>query len=152
MGHLHHVQRIEAPLEYVWKLGMETERIPEWNPYQELRKLSGPFDVVGTTFEGTVKVLGRPLEATGTIIEVERPKLIHFKAISPTAGPSDWIYRYEAAGTGTVVTLDIDYDLPGGLFGGMLDKLFVERTIERQTAQAMENFAALAAATALQPV
>ncbi len=49
-------------------------------------------------------------------------------------------------------TIDIEYELPGGVLGEAVDRLFVERSIEREMKHVAENFGALAEATARQPV
>lgn len=152
MGHVHIEHHIDAPIEHVWDLAMQTERIPEWNPYQEIHDLDGSFEKVGSTFEGTIKVLGRTIEGRGTIAEVEKPHLLHMKVTTVGGEKSDYVYRYETAGSGMLCVMDVEYELPGGLLGGMLDRLFVERSIEREMKQAAENFAALAEATVPQPV
>jgi uncharacterized membrane protein len=46
-------------------------------------------------------------------------------------------------GTGTDSRLELDYDLPGGFVGGIADKLFVERAIERDAKHSAENFKAI---------
>ncbi len=152
MGHVHIEHHIDAPIEHVWDLAMQTERIPEWNPYQEIHDLQGSFDTVGSTFEGAIKVLGRTIKGTGRIVEVEKPRLLHMKVTTSTGEPSDYLYRYEPAGTGMLCTIDIEYEMPGGVLGEAVDRLFVERSIEREMKHVAENFAALAEATAPQPV
>lgn len=152
MGHVHHVQRIEVPIEHVFELATKVERIGEWNPYMETRNFSGPIDKVGTTFDSTLKILGRRSDATGTVVEAERPRIIHIKATTLTGEKSDWIYRWEPAGAGTLCTIDVEYELPGGLVGSLVDRLLVERAFERSVAHMAENFAMLAEATVPQPV
>ena len=39
--------------------------------------------------------------------------------------------------------MEIDYELPAGLLGQIADKLFVERTIERDLRHSIESFKAL---------
>ena len=53
---------------------------------------------------------------------------------------------YQEAGGGTDVTVEFEYDLPGGLFAGIAEKL-LGGSIERDLRHSMENFKELAEAT-----
>ncbi|MGH2356885.1 MAG: hypothetical protein ACRDGJ_02595 [Candidatus Limnocylindria bacterium] len=46
------------------------------------------------------------------------------------------------------MTVELDYELPGGLAGDIADKLFMERAIERRIRHSNENLKALAEAKA----
>ncbi len=146
MGHARNTHRIEAPIDHVWALGVAVDRLPEWNPYWEVRNLTGPFDAVGSRFDGTMKMLGRSIEGVGKVLEVEPKRLIHMEATSPSMGPFDMRFSYEPDGDATLCTFDMEYQVPAGLFGAAIDRLFVERYIERQMAHMVENFKALAEA------
>jgi uncharacterized membrane protein len=41
------------------------------------------------------------------------------------------------------MTIDLDYELPGGFLGGVADKLFAERAMARDVRHSSENFKAL---------
>jgi uncharacterized membrane protein len=41
------------------------------------------------------------------------------------------------------MSIEVDYELPGGFVGGVADKLFVERAIERDIKHSLENFKAI---------
>ena len=144
MGHARVIHRIGAPIEDVWKLAVDIDRLPEWNPYWEVRNLTGPFDAVGTTFDGTMRMLGRSIEAVGKILEVEPTHLIHLEALSPRMGPFDMRFSYDPEAGWTLCTIDIEYKVPAGLFGSAIDKVFIERYVDRQIGHMAENFKALA--------
>jgi len=50
---------------------------------------------------------------------------------------------YEAEGDGTRVTVDMEYELPMGLLGDVIDKLVAERMVARDVRHSSENFKAL---------
>ncbi len=152
MGQIHIEHHIDAPIEHVWDVAMQTERMPEWNPYQEITELHGSLGVVGSTFEGSFKVLGRTIKGKGSVVEAEKPHLIHLAVTTEAGERSDYVYHYEPEGAGMRCVIDIDYEMPGGLLGGVLDRLFVERSLDRQMHHVADNFAALAEATVPQPV
>jgi uncharacterized membrane protein len=53
-----------------------------------------------------------------------------------------FINRLEPKGTGTDLTMELTYELPAGFLGAVLDKVFVERAIERDLRFSAENFKA----------
>ena len=44
-----------------------------------------------------------------------------------------------AAGGGSRVALEIDYELPGGLIGQLIDRAYVEGHNEREAEQSLQN-------------
>jgi len=150
MGHIHHEVRIAAPIEHVFALACQLERQPEWDPYMELRNVSGPIDKVGSTWDSTLKVLGHEFKSKGTVVEAEPRRLIHVHGVAENGGTSDWFYRFEPAGDGTLGSLDIDYEVPG-VVAGVIDRLVYHGALDRATRHMSENFAALAEIKVPQP-
>lgn len=143
MRHIHQEAVVAAPIEHVFDLACRLDRQPEWNPYQELTDVSGPIDKAGTTFSSTMRLLGMTQRSRATVIEAEPRKLIHVRAITDAGGRSDWVYRFEPYGSGTLCTLDIEYETPGTL-PAIMDLLVYHAALDRATRHMAENFAALA--------
>ena len=61
----------------------------------------------------------------------------------PGGGTATLIQRFAAAAGGTDCTGEMEYELPGGILGGLANRLFVEGAIERDVRHTMENFKAL---------
>ncbi|HSL77522.1 MAG TPA: SRPBCC family protein, partial [Candidatus Limnocylindrales bacterium] len=78
-------------------------------------------------------------------------KLLEFTASSPAGGSATSTTTIEPAGGGTDFTIEVDYELPGGFVGGMADKLFVERAIERDVKHSFENLKAICEAEVAVP-
>ena len=74
---------------------------------------------------------------------VESPRLLELTGTAPGGGRATATNRFEAAGAGTDITIEIEYELPGGFVGGIADKLVVERAIERDVKHSVENFKAI---------
>jgi uncharacterized membrane protein len=142
----------DAPVEHVFDLAVDYRRYPEWNEaYEEVTEVIGPPDQVGTRFHGVMRLLGRKMEGWGEITEVDRPRFLKI-AGTGSGGSVTTIYRFTLVGSGTDAELEIDYDLPAGLFGKVADKLFVERSVERALRHSLENFKAFVEAKAPLPV
>lgn len=143
MGHVHQEARVNAPVEHVFELACNVERHAEWDPYMDVRNCSGPVDRVGTTFDSTMHLAGQTIESKGTVVEAEPLRLIRIRGIADNGGTSDWLYRFERSGEGTVCSVDIDYEMPG-VVAAVIDRLVFHRALERAARHMSENFAALA--------
>jgi uncharacterized membrane protein len=152
MGHIRESIHIDAPIDQVWDLGAKSERYPEWQTgIVEVKNSTGPIDHVGAKYTAVYKSMGRTLEATFEVTRAEKPRLIEQKGTIPGGGHGTSLQTAEPAGGGTDVTFTMDYSLPGGFVGGMADKLYMERALERDIRHSNENFKALCEAEAKVP-
>ena len=69
----------------------------------------------------------------------------------PMGGHQNWIVRLTPAGTGTDFDDEIDYEVPLGLAGAVVDKLFIAREVQRAMDQSGVAFVVQAERSALQP-
>jgi len=152
MGSIRQTSHIDAPPEKVFALAIDAKRIPEWNAsVVETKDVTGSLDRVGASYTAVLKLGGRRLESRWEVSRVEQPGLFETTGTAPGGGRVTALNRFEPAGTGTDSSLELDYDLPGGFFGGIADKLFVERAIERDAKHSAENFKAICEAEAHVP-
>jgi uncharacterized membrane protein len=143
MGHVHETVNIDAPIDVAWAIGRDASRIPEWNTtVMSVKDVSGSLDTVGASYTAVSKIVGRPLEVGWRVERVEPMRLGEAVATAPGGGSARTRVAYEPDGTGTRVTIDLDYELPGGFLGGVADKLFAERTMARDVRHSSENFKA----------
>ena len=144
MGHILQTGHVDASPDRAFALALDAARIPEWNSSViEVKEVSGSLDQVGSSYVSVLKLGGRRLEGRWEVSRVEAPRLLEFTGSAPGGGRATATNRFESAGGGTDVTIEIDYELPGGFVGGMADKLFVERAIERDVKHSVENFKAI---------
>ena len=144
MGHVRHMGHVDAPPDKVFALTIDATRDPEWNSsVVEVKDATGMLDTVGASYTAMLKLGGRRLETHWEVTKVERQRLIEQTASSPAGGSATSTTTFEPAGGGTDLTIEVEYELPGGFVGGMADKLFVERAIERDVKHSFENFKAI---------
>ena len=144
MAHLRMTSHFDAPIDRVFELGADFKRYPEWNvSYDKVIEVTGPGDRVGTRVHGIMKVLGRTMDGWGEVVEVEKPRHLKMVGSGPEKSKLAIDYLATSAGTGTDLVTEIDYELPAGVLGQIADKLFAERTVERDLRHSMENFKAL---------
>ena len=144
MSHVRHSIHIEAPPETVWMIGRDPERMPEWNTtVVSVKDAEGPLDTPGGHFTAVSKIAGRPLDITWQIEEVEIPRFFVATATTPLGGSARQRVDYEPDGTGTRVTIDMEYEIAPGLLGQLLSKAFAERAIERDVHHSADNLKAV---------
>jgi uncharacterized protein YndB with AHSA1/START domain len=141
----------DVPIEKVFELGTDFKRYPEWNvSYPVTKEVIGDPRAIGTRIEMTMRLLGREIPTTATIIEIDPPSYLKLTGTSAEGGKSTAIYRLTPVGSGADLEFEFEYELPAGFLGHIADKLFVERAIERDLDHSAENFKALVEAR--QPV
>ena len=150
MSHIHQEIQVDAPIEHVFEFACQVDRQREWNPYIDLFNVSGPINVVGTTFDSHLNLVGQCISSKGAVVEVEPQRLIHIRVIEHR-GASEWFYRFEPSGAGTRCSLDIEYEKEG-MFGGVIDRLLFHGALDRAARHMAENFAALAEQKVATPV
>jgi coenzyme Q-binding protein COQ10 len=144
MGHIRDTIHIDAPLDVCWDIGSDAGRQPEWSEgVLEVKDVTGRLDHVGAAYTRVFAIAGRRLEGRFEVVEVEPLHFMKVTGTTPGGGRASYTVRNEAAGTGTDGTFEMDYELPGGVFGDLANKLFMERALERQIRHSNENLKAL---------
>ncbi|HVA87377.1 MAG TPA: SRPBCC family protein [Candidatus Saccharimonadales bacterium] len=145
MGHLSESVDVDAPLELCWALNADAARLTEWNKaILEVLDVTGPLDRVGTTYTGVVRAMGRKFDGRNVVTRVEPMKSVETTGSGVGGAKARVRAEFERRGTGTRVTVSIDYDLPGGPFGGIAEKLFATRQLESDLKASNVGFKALA--------
>ena len=147
MGHIRLTDHINAPIDQVWELNASCERLPEWNVnIVEVKDCPDRLDRVGARATTVARIFGRKIEGTQETTRADRPHsyALKFSGAGGVKGTVD-ITLTEARG-GTDGTIEVDYDLPMGLFAGVAEKL-LGGSIERDLRHSMENFKALCEST-----
>lgn len=139
--------QIDAPPERVWEILIDPERLPQYNAtIVEVSDATGPLDQVGASYNAVAKVYGRRIEGRWEVTEVDPLRRIVQRASAGDEGAATVIGTIEPAGGGTRAAVEVDYQLPAGFLGELADKLFVERSVERDVRHSGENLKALAEA------
>lgn len=145
MTHVRMSDHFEAPIERVFDLALDFMRYPEWNVnYVEVKEITGPTDRLGTRIHATLKMAGRLLDSWTEIKEIERPTHIRVEGLA--SGSLD--YRFTPDETGTKAAFEFDYELSPGIVTQIADRLFIERSVERDLRHSLDNWKAFLAANA----
>jgi uncharacterized membrane protein len=147
MGHLRLAEHINAPIDHVWELNASCERIPEWSvTVVEVKDCPGRLDRVGARATVVARVFGRRIEGSQETTEADKPHAFALKLVGAGGAKGTVDGTFSEAGGGTDATLELEYELPMGMFAGVAEKL-LGGSIERDLRHSMENFRALCEAT-----
>ncbi len=151
MGHVRETIHIDAPPDTVWAIGADATRFPEWQTNViEAKGASEKMDHLGARYTSVGRIAGRRLEGSFEVTKVDKPKMIELKG-STAGGQGSATIHLDRTSTGTEYTMELDYQLPGGILGGVVDRAFAERTIERDLQHSLQNLKALCEAEAKVP-
>ena len=131
---------IAAPPERVWEVLIDPERRPQYNvSIVEVHDPSGPLDQVGSAYDAVAKVYGRRIEGRWEVTEVSPMRKIVQRGSGGAGANATVNGTIEPSGEGTRAAVEVDYQLPAGFLGEVANKLFVERSVERDVRHTLEN-------------
>ena len=147
MGHVRFTEHIDAPIDHVWDINASCERLPEWNVVVfEMKDCPGRLDRVGARATGVGRILGRKIETSQETTKADKPHAYSSKLSGAGGAKGTLDQTFTEARGGTDTTVDVEYELPLGLFAGVAEKL-LGGSVERDLRHSMENFKALCEAT-----
>ena len=131
---------IAAPPERVWALLSDPERLSQYNvTIVEVRDPTGPLDQVGSSYDAVAKVYGRRIEGRWEVIDVTPMRRILQRGTGAAGAKATVNGTIEPSGDGTRAGVEVDYQLPAGFLGEVANKLFIERSVERDVRHTLEN-------------
>ena len=143
---IHATVTIEAPVEKVLEFVDDPENLAKCAPMVErVVEVGRSGRRVGNSFRVIYRVLGIPFNEEFRVIGFEPPRRhtphrrfqIWQTFHGRVRGTLTW--TLEAEGNQTYANLDAAYQLMGGVFGRALDTLLVERGVQRDVDQMLEN-------------
>ena len=147
MTHISRSVSISRPPDAVFTILTDVDRLPEWAAtVVETRELSHPTLEVGCTFRQTFRVLGHELDSEWRVTEFDRPRRVRYEAGSTQGGRLEMVQTVRPLDHGSEVTLEIDYELPGGILGRIADKVIAERQNEHDAERSLEALKRIAEA------
>jgi hypothetical protein len=107
------------------------ERFAEWQTAVRLRPRELTPAYAGSEWVATWEFLGRRIEGTFRVVEADPPHSVRFEASG--TGVTLWYHTsFTLSAGGTELRAVGDYDMPDGLLPRIADRLFVERSIQRE--------------------
>ena len=147
MDHVRLNEHINAPIDHVWDMNVSCDRLPEWNVNViEVKNCPGRLDTVGAKATTVARVMGRKVEGVTETVQADKPHTYAQKIKGSGGITASITASFAEAGGGTDATVDVDFNFPAGIFGGIADKL-LGGSMERDIKHSMENFKELCEAT-----
>jgi uncharacterized protein YndB with AHSA1/START domain len=94
---------------------------------------------VGDVFDQTVRIAGLRLDTHWRVTEYDPPRAVAYHVTADAGGRMTIRQTVHAGDSGSRVEFDIDYDLPAGFLGELLDKVYVERRNQREAEHSLAN-------------
>ena len=115
---------IGVPVEKVWDLIVDTEKLPEWMPLlMDISDIQG--EGVGETFNWSYKFLGIKFNGSSTVEE----RITNQKSVvkSKAGIESVWTWDLSPDGNGTKVDLVVEYTIPVPVLGKFAEGFVVKQ-------------------------
>lgn len=135
---------VERSPEQVFEVLCDLRLIPHW------ATIAGEFEggpdrplASGDSFRHTMRVGGLDVKGEWSVTELERPRHVTYEAKADAGGWLKMKQTVVPSDRGSRVELEVDYELPGGFLGDVLDRVYVERRNEREAENSLHNLKAL---------
>lgn len=142
--------KIKAPPEKVWEI-LALDRLLEWQQgFNYVKNVEYTTEVrtpkdkyrIGATAQGIPKKQGEPIKLNFKITEsLENKKITHHISEKMFKGTFTVLatYSLQSVETKTKFTYKGEYEMPWGIFGRFLDKLFIHRKAKKDLETELEN-------------
>ena len=116
---------IDAPIEEVWDLVMDPDRLGEWVTIHEqvFDVPEGPLEA-GSRFGQRMKLKGVPMKVHWEIAELDAPNGARWQGEAAAGAKARISYDLAERNGGTVFDYENEFDLPGGKVGKLAGSAF----------------------------
>ncbi len=130
---------IESPVSAVFNMiADQPERQAEWWPPIELQeRVSPPPTEVGSVSSYVYNMMGVKIKGEHEVLEMARDEYLRVKTISGI--DSEFEFIFQPSGLGTLLTIRVNYNLPGSVIGQLLNKMVIEKKNEQDLNDGLVN-------------
>ncbi len=130
---------IDAPVEAIFEYVANPHNALTYMPnFTRFAPVGEPERGLGAKVEAAGQFLGMNFKTQLEIVEFEENKKLVSRSTQGVKSVSVWQFKPLPTG-GTEVTFISDYSLPGKMLGWMLDKMLMEKDVEKNTVQTLVN-------------
>ncbi len=131
---------IEAPIERVWDLVMDPDRLGEWvSIHEEVFDYAGGDLEQGSTFGQRMKLKGVPLKVRWEVTECEPPRRARWNGEAAAGAKARISYDLAESDGGTVFDYENEFELPAGKVGKLAGKAFNAMSGEREAKRSLKR-------------
>ena len=135
---------IDAPIERVWKLVMDPERLGDWVTIHESVFDVPDGDLVeGSRFGQRMKLKGVPLKVHWRIAELDAPRLARWEGEAAAGAKARISYALSEHGEGTRFDYENEFEMPGGKVGKLAGRAFNAASGNREAKKTLARLKAV---------
>ena len=109
---------IAAPIETVWDVVMDPERLGEWvTIHRSVEDVPAGKLVTGSRFRQKLRLKGVPLEVEWEVTECAAPRRARWAGTAAAGAKARISYELAESGEGARFDYENEFDLPGGKVG-----------------------------------
>ncbi len=129
---------IEAPIERVWELIMDPERLGEWvTIHEEVFDVpDGPLRQ-GSRFGQRMKLKGVPLKVRWEVAELEAPTAARWQGEAAAGAVARISYGLSEGGAVTTFDYENEFELPAGKVGKLAGRAFNAMSGDREAQKSL---------------
>jgi uncharacterized membrane protein len=130
---------INAPVDVVFEFVANPHNTIKYSPnFTRFEPVGDKERGLGARVEATGSFMGMNIKTTLEIVEFEENAKLISRSVGGVKSMSSWLFRPLPDG-GTEVTFTSDYTLPGSKLGWLVDKMLVQKDVERTTIESLVN-------------
>jgi uncharacterized membrane protein len=130
---------IDAPVETVFEFVINPHNALKYMAnFSKFQPIGQPEQGLGAKVDAAGSFLGMHIHTQLEIVEFEQNKKFMSRSSSGVKSQSTWFFRSLPSGS-TEVTFASEYTVPGRKLGWLLDKLLVEKDVEKNTVETLVN-------------
>ena len=125
---------IETPVERVWELIMDPNRLADWvTIHRSVSDISSPPDVRGAKMSQVLHMRGVSFHVHWTLADVRAPNLAIWEGRGPAHSQAHIRYQLSARGeNATHFEYTNEFKTPGGVLGNVASRMVVGAASERE--------------------
>lgn len=137
---VHQKIEIDAPIERVWDLVMDPDRLGEWVTIHEEVTDVPPGDLApGSRFRQRMKLKGVPFKVRWEIVEFDPPRHARWAGEAVAGAKASIVYDLSENGAGTTFDYVNEFDLPGGKVGKLAGRAFNAASGDREAKRSLKR-------------
>ncbi|WP_067701485.1 SRPBCC family protein [Nocardia jejuensis] len=120
MVHVHNRSVVAVPVEFAFAYAADFGRAAEWIFGISALEVRGDIPIgLGAVYRGSMKLGPKTLHSTIEVVDWQQDSRVGTDTVEGFVNRSKWLFE-PVGDTKTAITVDIDYELPGGLAGRAL--------------------------------
>ncbi|HEX6116412.1 MAG TPA: SRPBCC family protein [Solirubrobacterales bacterium] len=124
---------IAVPPEEVYEVMMDPGRLGDWvTIHREVSGAPDPPLTVGDSFEQKMALAGKSFKVTWTVTRADAPSAADWEGKGPAGSGARVSYRIDAAGEGSKVRYENEFDFPAGFLGSVAGRLLVRSPARKE--------------------